>query len=344
MCREARALGVRATACALLLAGLLLFTACSGDSPSGSAAEAYEIQEQYENGLVSLTLKVSRREITVADRIELVLEALAPEEEQIEFPAFEEKLEEFQIVNSRTSAPKLVEGGRVLASKSFELEPFLPGKYTIPAMAVRFGPKDAGEDGKQSIETTEQTIDVKSVLPESAEEPDIKEIAPPLDLPGEHRWWLYVAAALAVLALAAGYYFWKRRQSGHAEAATPLPAHEVAYRALEELLAEDLLMQGDAKLFYLRLSNILRHYIEDRFGLRAPERTTEEFMDELRSTAALAPAHKGLLQDFLRHCDMVKFAEHQPSKEEIDDTVGACRRFVDETKVEPAEEKAAVAS
>ena len=93
-------------------------------------------------------------------------------------------------------------------------------------------------------------------------------------------------------------------------------------------------MKGEAKLFYLRLSNILRHYIEDRFGLRAPERTTEEFMDELRSADALEPTHKGLLNDFPRHCDMVKFAEHQPSTQEIDNIIAACRRFIDETKVE----------
>ena len=31
-----------------------------------------------------------------------------------------------------------------------------------------------------------------------------------------------------------------------------------------------------SKEFYERISGILRHYIEDRFDLHAPERTTEE--------------------------------------------------------------------
>ncbi len=327
----------RVATAVLLLAGLWSFVSCSGDGPEGEGPEAYEIQQAYEDDAVSLTLKVSRREITAADRVELVLEALTPEEQQIEFPSFDEKLGEFAVVDSRTSAPRLVEGGRVLTAKSFELEPFLPGEYTLPVLTVRHGPKGADEDSIRSIETTEQTIDVQSVLPDSAEPPDIKEIAPPVDLPREHPWWLYAAGVLTVLALAAGYFWWKRRKRADAEAAPPPPAHEVAYRTLEELLAEDLLMKGEAKLFYLRLSNILRHYIEDRFGLRAPERTTEEFMDELRSTDSLEPAHKGLLKDFLRHCDMVKFAEHQPSKDEVDDTIASCRRFIDETKVEAGE-------
>ena len=108
----------RVATAVLLLAGLWSFVSCSGDGPEGEGPEAYEIQQAYEDDAVSLTLKVSRREITAADRVELVLEALTPEEQQIEFPSFDEKLGEFAVVDSRTSAPRLVEGGRVLTAKS----------------------------------------------------------------------------------------------------------------------------------------------------------------------------------------------------------------------------------
>jgi hypothetical protein len=89
-------------------------------------------------------------------------------------------------------------------------------------------------------------------------------------------------------------------------------------------------------LFYLRLSNVLRHYIEDRFGLRAPEQTTEEFLAELGRGQPFAPAHKELLQSFLEHCDLVKFAELEPTRGEAETAVALCRQFVDETKHEEA--------
>ena len=95
-----------------------------------------------------------------------------------------------------------------------------------------------------------------------------------------------------------------------------------------------LLEKGEAKLFYLRLSNVLRHYIEDRFGLRAPEQTTEEFLVELRQGQPFGSAHKELLQSFLEHCDLVKFAELQPTRGEAETTVALCRRFIDETRYE----------
>ena len=56
---------------------------------------------------------------------------------------------------------------------------------------------------------------------------------------------------------------------------------------------------------------MLRHYIEDRFGLRAPEQTTEEFLAELRQKHVFGERQKDLLRAFLEHCDLVKFAELQ---------------------------------
>jgi hypothetical protein len=117
-------------------------------------------------------------------------------------------------------------------------------------------------------------------------------------------------------------------------------AHEIAYEELKRLLAEKLVEQGAVKDFYLRLSHILRHYIEDRFGLHAPERTTEEFLLDLGSTQALIPHHKELLKEFLNHCDMVKFAEHQPSTMEIQQTFDSCKQFIVETEIRvPGNEK-----
>ena len=112
----------------------------------------------------------------------------------------------------------------------------------------------------------------------------------------------------------------------------PPPPHEVAYRELDALLAENLIGRGLAKLFYVRLSNILRHYIENRFGLRAPESTTEEFLIALRASEALERRHKDLLRRFLEHCDLVKFAKLKPSTDQIEGAVTSCREFIKQTE------------
>jgi hypothetical protein len=313
-----------------LAAGAL--TGC-GEDVEDEGSEQFAIDKHYQYGDAGLTLKVSRDRLTVADSLDLVLEATAPEQEKIRFPAIDDKLGEFRVASRGSRGPRLVAEGRIIERRSYRLEPFLAGEYTIPAMTVRF--ESAPGDGEvEVIESEPLTIHVESVLPASEQQPDIKEIQPPVELPGP-GWLLYGGVGLALLALALGVYvWWRRRRPAKPPEPPPLP-HEVAYRELDALLAADLVRQGRAKLFYLRLSNILRRYIEERFGLRAPERTTEEFLVDLRSSEEFEARHKDLLRDFLRHCDMVKFAEHQPTNEEIDRAVESCRRFIAETHPRP---------
>ena len=86
---------------------------------------------------------------------------------------------------------------------------------------------------------------------------------------------------LGVAAVPAGWLLLRSRRAT-AGGADLQAAHEMAYARLRALVAEKLVEQGRIKEFYERISGILRHYIEDRFDLHAPERTTEEFLAELR--------------------------------------------------------------
>jgi len=315
---------------ALLALALVLLVSCAAEQTTRSAP-GFAIEKQYGTENVDVKLRVSAAEITASDRVLVEVEAVALEGEEIDFPQFDEKLGEFQVVDSRRSSPRLVDEGRVLVKQSYELEPFLPGDYSLPPLEIEHGPASA----RATLVTDEIPITVASVLPEGEEDPDIKEIAPPVELPGTPPW-VYGAIAVGILALAAGACFlWKRRRKAEEEAIPLVPPHERAYEELEKLLREDLLTQGQVKLFYLRLSNILRHYIGDCFGLHVPERTTEEFLIDLRAGDDFSAEQKALLRRFLEHCDLVKFAKHEPARTEIDQSVDACRNFIDETKSQP---------
>ena len=123
----------------------------------------------------------------------------------------------------------------------------------------------------------------------------------------------------------------------------PIPPHERAYRELEWLLGQGFIDRGELREFYFHLSRILREYIEGRFGLRAPELTTEEFLLELvRRKPGAAPGdsldgpgipreHQQLLRDFLERADLVKFAKYTPGREEIEGSFEASKRFIEAT-------------
>ena len=74
--------------------------------------------------------------------------------------------------------------------------------------------------------------------------------------------------------------------------------------------------------------------MEDRFGLRAPEQTTEEFLEAMRDSYAIERAHKDLLKEFLRHADMVKFAELTPGPADAERAADSARRFIEQTIAE----------
>ena len=84
--------------------------------------------------------------------------------------------------------------------------------------------------------------------------------------------------------------------------------------------------------FYVKLSLIVRRYLEDRFGLRSPELTTQEFLAEMGRSPDLARSHQQLLRDFLTQADLVKFAGLRPSAEAVGESIAAAERFLEDTR------------
>ncbi|MCW5551154.1 MAG: hypothetical protein KIS67_03200 [Verrucomicrobiae bacterium] len=167
---------------------------------------------------------------------------------------------------------------------------------------------------------------------------DIRDIKPPVEIPSgwEWLWWTLAGLALAAV-LYALWRYWRKRQL-QVPVVPPVPAHIRAKQRLQEALA----LLGQPKPFCILVSDTLRQYLEQRFEFHAPERTTEEFLHELRSTDRLTRDQKDSLGDFLQRCDLVKFARFEPGEPELRDLHGAALRLVEET--EPIEPKAEAAN
>lgn len=312
----------------------LLAAGCGEEAEEGADAPAWPLSKERKRGPVTVVVRCDRERLTIAEQLRFELVVIHDEVYGVEFPTFGEKLEQFGIVDYAAPPARLVGEGRVEELRRYVLEPFLSGEYTIPPLTIRFA-RDGEEEG-HVVETEALTVKVTSLLPEAVAELAIEDILPPQALPRQAPAWLLPVAlgALLVLGGAAGMAVWLARRAGR-PGAVIRTAHEIAYDQLEALLAEQLVEAGAIKAFYLRLSNILRHYIENRFALRAPEQTTEEFLHALRESGDLDVEHKQVLREFLQHCDLVKFAEHQPEPAEIQATFDTCKRFIFETEVHP---------
>jgi hypothetical protein len=89
---------------------------------------------------------------------------------------------------------------------------------------------------------------------------------------------------------------------------------------------------GQPKEFCIAVSDTLRWYLEECFNFHAPERTTEEFLHELRSSELLTRDQKESLSEFLNRCDLVKFARYEPREPELHDLHDSALRLVQETE------------
>lgn len=159
----------------------------------------------------------------------------------------------------------------------------------------------------------------------------LRDIKPPIDIPNP---WFWVWVALAALALA-GLLFWAwkrwRKKKAEAPPAPAIPAHVRAKQKLQEALA----LIGQPKEFCILVSDTIRWYLEERFNFHAPERTTEEFLYELQETDLLLRDQKESLSEFLKRCDLVKFARYEPLEPELHDLHDAAVRLVEETEPLP---------
>jgi hypothetical protein len=137
---------------------------------------------------------------------------------------------------------------------------------------------------------------------------------------------------LAVLLAVLLFFLWKKRTRKE-RART---AHEKALQRLIE--AQELLQAEQTRAFVTLVDDILRSYIEERFGVSARRQTTREFIETLERTSNGPDTlleHKPYLQTWLSQCDQVKFARATLDKKLMEAMLANLRSFIEATKVEP---------
>ena len=310
------------------------------NAESAEAPLAAETREGPITATVSLSPPAPR--LGDALRLSLVVEAAAGV--AVDMPAFGDALGRFAITDYAPREEATEEGGMRFA-QTYTLQAPMSGRQRIPQLRIEFvderDPDAAGARKARELLTEELSFEVASVLPEGeigAELRPARAMLPALEGPWLQRHWPWLAATVAAIAAGAGaVVFWLRRTAARARET----AYDRAAARLDRLRRQGLPDAAALDAWYVELSDIVRRYIEARFGLKAPERTTEEFLAEAGRSAALSPPHKELLSAFLERCDRVKFARYSPGAGESEEALNLARRFLDETHAEQPQDAAA---
>jgi len=154
------------------------------------------------------------------------------------------------------------------------------------------------------------------------------------------NYLLWALAGLGVLALAAGIVWWiRRRRARRPLTIAPdirLPPDIVALTELERIAGMGYVDRGEFKLYYTLVVDVVRRYLEARFGIEAMDRTSSELIREIRRRDVRVDDLAALLEE----ADLVKFAKLAPDRPAAAAAIERARTIVVDT-TPPAEAAAA---
>ncbi len=323
-----------------------LFTGLALTLAVGTHADDVPLSAETREGPVVANVSLSPAAPRLGDSLVLTLEVRAKAGVTVDMPAFGDALGRFVIVDFTPRQETLADGGARL-SQRYTLQARLPGRQRIPRLRIEYLDERGGVTARpRELLTDELGFEVASVLA-AGEQPEALRPARPMlaELKGPwlRRNWPWLAAAAVLLGGAgAALAAWLRRAGERARAT----AYDRALARLDRLLRQGLPDAGHLDAWYVELSDIVRWYIEERFSLRAPELTTEEFLLETGRASGggsdgLSAPHRETLSAFLAHCDRVKFARYSPAADESQQALGVARRFLEETRQLPGPDSAA---
>ena len=322
-----------------LLAAAFALTVLLPGCQSTPSPETPAAIERYDRGPFSLEIEVAPKEVTVGDPINVTLRMTTPEAYIVQFP----QADAFGDLDATAAEPTqtvATEDAKLNWQRKYTLTAFISGEIEIPPLAVAYGRDDA--DGQfekeQELATDSIKLTVRSVLTSqdtTAAPRDIAGTLTPAPAPlSPWAWAAIVGGALAAIAALIAAFWWLKRIASRP--APPIAPEVLALRELAELGRGDQFERGAVREFYYRLSEIVRVYVERKFGLAAPEMTTEEFLVRLSRDRAAVPYDTDRLRDFLEACDRVKYAAFEPRREDGEQSISAARAFVDATAASAA--------
>ena len=177
---------------------------------------------------------------------------------------------------------------------------------------------------------------------------DLKDIKPIYDAPVDWRGILLTILLVAVvIAAVVGLWFLyrkyrkKKAETTEEKEVVPENPYLLAIRKLDEIKSEKVWQKGLLKRYYTDVTDVLREYVKFRFGIDAPEMTSDQILSSLALNETFGGSVEkdaiiGNLSEVLRIADLVKFAKWQPSFSDNDRIIAVAYDFIEKTK--PVEE------
>ena len=236
-----------------------------------------------------------------------------------------------EVLNLSKPDSTKIENNRMVIKQDVLITSFDSSLYLLPPLKVI--------DGIDTVYSNQVALKV-STLPVNVENPeeffDIKQVwKPPFVLADYYP--IIIGILLVLLLAALAWYIWKRMRERKSlipfkKEEPKLPPHEQAIKELDAIKQQKLWQQGRSKEYYTLITETLRRYMVDRFGINAMEMTSDEILALIKQTTEAQSVYDNLRQ-ILSLADFVKFAKMNPLPDENDLSLMNAYLFVNQTKV-----------
>lgn len=231
-----------------------------------------------------------------------------------------------------------LQNNRILIKQDVLVTSFDSGFYYIPPFKYLL---DEDTFATQSLSLKIIPVDVPAEAVAS-DVKDIKDVAePPFVLWDFIPIWVVILILSLLLLAVAAYFAWRyfksRKVELQSQPEVQIPPYELAMSELLKLRESKLWQQGQEKLYYTRLVDILREYLDSRFSINAMEMTSTQIMASLRRNKELKEVTKHI-DEILSMADFVKFAKMRPLPEDNERVMHKAIDFVELTRPQPEPE------
>ena len=285
---------------------------------------------------VKAIAEIDKDSILIGDQFNLSIKVTADKDTKITWPRVAEELEGPEVV-SESKYDTVNTDAMMEISKTYVLTCFDEGNYSVPAFTVMYA--KPGSNSLYPAKTNSFVLKVSTI--EKLDE-DIRDIKDILDEPMtfmDYLPYIIIAVILLIVLIILFIYFRKFRKTEQKDEGRPqreepkIPAHILAIAALDKLESEELWQKGQVKDYHIRLTEIVRTYIERRYTIIALEMTTDEIIDDLRKFIKDEELIKKLYE-LLALADLSKFAKFNPQKAENENSLAVSYEFINKTKTD----------
>lgn len=263
-----------------------------------------------------VTISTDRQTATVGDPILYTLSLRYDSTLRLVAPVVGKTLGKLDVLGDTTLPESRADDGRRIYRRQLRLSAFDIGKLWIAPLHGEF----AAPSG-QSVpwHSDSLAITITSVLQAAGPDTvDIHGLKGPYEVPLARWWWWLIGGGL-VLAGITWWYLRRRRQIAAAVVVPLVPSWQQALESLQILREQiDPAAQG-GRVWYFRLSEILRQYFDDRYGWPSIDETTSQIMERL-AAAPFNGDHRARAREFFLLADQVRYARHpaKPGRPEVD--------------------------